>query len=356
MPSRRTAATSRALLTLALVYPAAAANYTAERATVEGVEIIRLTDAAHDVQVSIAPSFGNNAFEMKVAGKNIFWTPTTNPVEMKRQPRHLGNPFLAPWANRLDHEGFWANDKEYLLNPALKNYGKDGFGQPIHGLLTFSTLWEVVDLHQDGESASVTSRLEFWRHPELMAQFPFAHTIEMTYRLHAGTLEVVTAIRNLGAEPMPLSIGFHPYFRLHDAPRDDWKVTLPVREHLTLSSKLIPTGESTPAGDLAVPFSLKGRQVDDVFSGLVAGAGGHAEFSVEGVSEKIVVSYGPKYPVAVVFAPRGRDFICFEPMTGPTNAFNLAHAGVYKQLQSIPANGEWKESFWVSANGFRPEK
>jgi aldose 1-epimerase len=329
-----------------------AANYTAQKTTIKGVEVVRLTDSARDVEVSIAPAFGNNAYEMKVAGKNVFWTPTTDPAEMIRHPRHLGNPFLAPWANRLDHDGFYANGKAYSLDTSVKNFGRDPWGQPIHGLLTFSPLWEVTEVRGDADSASVTSRLEFWRHPDLMAQFPFAHTIEMTYRLHEGVLEVVTRVRNLGAEPMPLSLGFHPYFRLYDAPRDAWKVTLPVREHVTLSPKLIPTGQSTPAGDFGSPFTLGNRQVDDVFSGLITGAGGRAEFAVQGKAEKITVIYGPKYRVAVVYAPPGRDFICFEPMTGPTNAFNMAEAGLYKDLQTIPANGDWSESFWIAPSGF----
>jgi aldose 1-epimerase len=35
-------------------------------------------------------------------------------------------------------------------------------------------------------------------------------------------------------------------------------------------------------------------------------------------------------------------------MAALTNAFNLAHAGKYKELQSIPAGETWRESFWVS--------
>jgi hypothetical protein len=35
-----------------------------------------------------------------------------------------------------------------------------------------------------------------------------------------------------------------------------------------------------------------------------------------------------------------------------TNAFNLAHAGAYKELQSIPPGGRWKESYWISTQGF----
>jgi hypothetical protein len=32
-----------------------------------------------------------------------------------------------------------------------------------------------------------------------------------------------------------------------------------------------------------------------------------------------------------------------------TDAFNLAHAGVYTELQSVPVGGEWRESFWIEA-------
>ena len=49
----------------------------------------------------------------------------------------------------------------------------------------------------------------------------------------------------------------------------------------------------------------------------------------------------------------GRDFICFEPMAGITNALNLAHKGLYKELQSVPPGGTWQESFWVKPSGFQ---
>ena len=45
-----------------------------------------------------------------------------------------------------------------------------------------------------------------------MKQWPFAHTIEMTYRLTNGQLEVATEIVNLSSEAMPVAIGFHPCF------------------------------------------------------------------------------------------------------------------------------------------------
>ena len=325
----------------------AAPNYSATRVTVDGLEVVKLTDAARKVEVSIVPRIGNIAYELKVDGKNMLHFPFASLAEFQAKPTLCGVPFLAPWANRLDQPAFYANGKKFLLNPDLGNLRFDGNHLPIHGLLTFSPLWQVVDVKATGTAATVTSRLEFWKYPELMAQFPFAHTISMTYRLAGGVLEVTTALKNLSSNPMPVSIGFHPYFTLHDAPRDSWKAHLAAREHVTLSKQLVPTGERKPV-EFPDPFPLAGAQLDDVFTDLVRGKDGRAEFRVEGKSEKISVFYGPKYTVAVAYAPPGRDFICFEPMAALTNGMNMAHAGSYKELQSVEPGGEWRESFWIA--------
>ena len=286
-----------------------------------------------------------------VNGKNALWIPYESLGEMKAKPAMGAVPFLAPWANRLDQDGYYANGKKYQLNPDLANFRRDGNRKPIHGLLVYSSLWHVTAMKADSNGAWVTSRLDFWRYPELMEQFPFAHTIDMTYRLAKGALEVETTLQNQSTEPMPVGIGFHPYFQVHDAPRDEWRVHVAARDKLTLSPQLIPTGERTPV-QLPDLVSLGGVQLDDVFSNLKTGADGRAEFSVQGKNEKVTVTYGPKYTVAVVYAPPGKGFICFEPMSAITNAFNLAHAGVYKELQSIPPGGQWRESFWISTSGF----
>src|SRR5207253_8462609 len=68
----------------------------------------------------------------------------------------------------------------------------------------YATQWEVVEAKADRNAAWVTSRLDFYRQPDWMAQFPFAHSIEMTYRLVDGALEVLTKLHNLSNEAMPV--------------------------------------------------------------------------------------------------------------------------------------------------------
>jgi aldose 1-epimerase len=113
---------------------------------------------------------------------------------------------------------------------------------------------------------------------------------------------------------------------------------------MTLNPQLIPTGASKPV-EYEDPQSLTATVLDDVFGNLIRDPDGQARFWVEGGRERITVSYGPLYKTAVIYAPRGQEFICFEPMAAITNGFNLAHDGVYKELQSIPAGGTWKETF-----------
>jgi aldose 1-epimerase len=322
-------------------------SYSARQTVVDGVEAVQLADDTRGIEVSIATEVGNIAYEFKRGGANYLYFPFRSPAELKQRPTLCGVPFLAPWANRIDGDAFWANGKQYRFNPELGNLRRDGRQKPIHGLVSFSPAWTRVAAESNAGGAWATSRLEFWKHPEMLAQFPFAHTITMTHRLANGELEVETEIENHSTDPMPVAIGFHPYFQVHDAPRDDWKAHVPARDHFVLNENLIPTGERKPM-DLADPQPLRGRALDDVFGNLVREPDGRAKLWVEGARERLTVTFGPKYTVAVVYAPPGRQFICFEPMAAVTNGFNLAHAGVYSELQSIPAGGKWRESFWIA--------
>jgi aldose 1-epimerase len=342
------------LLTLLLALPvlSLAQNYSVRRVIEAGVPVIHLADAARGVEVSVLPSFGNRVSEMKVHGKNILYFPVTDLAELQKTPGLNGVPFLAPWANRLDAESFWANGKQYTFNMSLGNVRGP---IPIHGLLQNSNLWEVTEAAAGPQSAHVTSRLQFWKHPELMAQWPFAHEYEMTYRLADGMLEVKVTVTNLSAESMPVALGFHPYYRIPDIPRDEWVANIPARKIVIADSRLVATGEFRPY-DLPSPLPLRGHPLDTGFADLERDPEGRAHFSIEAHGMKVETMFGPKYPAAVIFAPpapdgQTRDFICFEPMTGITNAVNLHQAGKYPDLQSVAPGAKWTESFWIRASG-----
>ena len=216
---------------------------------------------------------------------------------------------------------------------------------PIHGFLSAASEWQVVEAKADGDSAWVTSRLEFFRQPAWMAQFPFAHTIEMTHRLQDGALEIATRHRTTSAPSRCRSLsGSIRTSQLPDAPRDDVDDLASARaREWVLAPDKIPTGETQPIEqrfpnpraaalrdhDLdhvsAISIRDRVRPRDDV-------GGRQARRGLMWCSARTT---GRR----CVYAPKGRDFICFEPMAGITDALNLAQRGVYKDLQHVPPNG-----------------
>jgi aldose 1-epimerase len=363
-----------ALALLAGTPPSAAASYRAERTG----DVVRLEDTSTQTVVSILPASGNKAFEMKVKGQNVLYFPFASVEDFKAKGAggFNGIPFLGPWANRLDEQAFYANGQRYAFDMQLGNVRG---AIPIHGLVTTTNQWQVIEVKSDGKSAWATSRLEFYNSPAWIKQFPFAHTIDMTYRLQAGVLQVTTKIANLSTDPMPVAIGFHPYFQLTDSTREQWTVSVGAKTQWLLAQNKVPTGETEPIEKLfptpsAIP--LKDFDLDHVFGDLVRDAQGRSVMSLQGKSQRLDVLLGPNYRSVVIYAPKpapppasgaapaasggrgqnagaqDRNYICFEPMAGITNSMNLAHKGLYKELQSIPPGGTWQESFWLRPSGF----
>lgn len=349
-----TALLAAAVLSGASTAAQSAEPYRAEQTSDRGVPVIHLYDAANDVEVSVVPSVGNTAYEMNVHGKNILWFPQ-DILEFSRQPQLSAVPLLAPWGNRLDEQAFFANGQKYNFDMELGNVRG---ANPIHGLLSNSPYWEVETVTADSRSARYTARLEFWRYPELMAQWPFAHEYTMTYELRDGELEVRLTIQNLSNQSMPVAVGFHPYYQIPGVPRDEWMAHIPARRHVETTPALIPTGEFTPMtlANEAGEFSLAGRTLDDGFIDLERDERGRAVFYVRSGEMKIETSFGPNYPVAIVWEPNDgqgnpRPFICIEPMTGITSAVNLAEEGKAAPPQQVVPGGRWTGRFWIRTEG-----
>ena len=349
-------------------------------------DIVQLRDSAADITVSVMSSV-SNAYEMVVRGQNVIRVPFATVDDFRARPGFNGIPLLAPFANRLDEQAFYANGRKYTFDMERSNVRG---AIPIHGYLSGARDWNLLEAKSDVKGAWVTTSLDFYRNPQWMQQFPFAHTLEMTYRLADGALEVRTRIENLSVEPMPVAIGFHPYFQLTDSTREDWMLTVGAKSRWLLAENKIPTGELEPAEKLLVDrkaAALKDLDLDDVFGDLERDAQGRALMSVKGKRQQLDVLLGPNYKAIVVYSPgpenaRGGDacgdeppttaappgpsveltgardtvanrgYVCFEPMVGITNSMNLAHKGIYKELQSIPPGKSWAESFWLRPSGF----
>jgi aldose 1-epimerase len=389
----------------AFARPAAAQRYTAKQ---DG-DLVELADTTAQMNVSVVWSM-SNAWRIQVKGKDLVRTSSTL-ADFQARPGNNGMPILAPFANRLDETAFYANGRKYNFDLELGNVRGP---IPSTGYVNGSKSWQLVEAKADQRSAWVTCRLDFYKNPLYMAQFPFAHTITMTYRVADGALEVHTRLDNLSTEPMPVVIGFHPIFELPDGNRNDWTVSLDAKTHWIEIPQRLPTGETQPIekffGSERTAIELKKYAlIDDVFTDLIRDANGRATMKLIYNGKELHVSLGPKFKTVLAWstplaagggggragaggrgggqaapatppapsgpfpvdpaqgvkvappavppaegapAPTTKGFIAFEPMVAITNALNLAQKGVYKELQSISPGGSWEESFWITTKGY----
>ncbi len=332
-------------------------NYSASKKVVEGHTTYHLVDASRLMDVGVAPDIGNLLYEFKVGGKDVLIPPTSFASYLEKHWFCCGSPFLWPWANRIDRDDYYFQDKKYPLNDTLGNLLRDQFHQVIHGLLVFDSRWQVVESGGSAaEGAHLTSRLEFYKYPDLMAQFPFAHTLQVTYRLKDGKLETTTAVENVGRSDMPVLMAYHPYFH-PDGNREEWKVSIGAKTHWLPSKQLISTGETEPVETFlpgARNLTLGKTFLDDVFSGFDRGTDGLGHVTIKGKTEQIEIVYGREFDFAVIYAPLPPNdpLICVEPQTGPTNAFNLNHEGKFPGLQVLGPGKTFTASFWIVPTGF----
>ena len=409
-----------AAFTVASAAPAAAQRYTARQTG----EVIELADATAAMSVVVVPAMGN-AWKIQVKGQDLVRTSPTLEA-FKAQPGYNGMPLLSPFANRLDQTAFYANGRKYNFDVEIGNVRG-----PIPGTGFYDRArpdWQLVESRADATGAWVICRLDFYKNPIYMKQWPFAHTITLTFRVSQGALEVRTKLDNMSAEPMPVTIGYHPIYELPDGNRNDWTVSLDAKTHWIEIPQRLPTGETQPienffGSDRTAIQLKKYGLIDDVFTDLVRDTNGRATMKLMYNGKEIHAILGPKFKTVLAWstalpaggggaaagggrgaggrgqgapgsgapggrgaaaaappqaygpfavdrangvrvapaavpgpegspAPTTKGFIAFEPMVAITNALNLAHAGVYKELQSVPPGASWEESFWVTTKGF----
>ena len=223
----------------------------------------------------------------------------------------MGIPILYPWANRLSASKYGiAGGAVVTLTAGTGGVRTDEHGVPIHGVLAAYPGWLVIE-QSDNQLSAV---LDYGGKPRLLASFPFPHLLRMDVSLADRALTIKTTVTPTTAASVPLCFGFHPYLKIPDVPRAEWRLQTPTMRRLAVDHWGIPTGatEEWPAGS----EPLGTTELDDGFDQVPQGA----EFAVSGGGRRIAVTFDEGYPAAQVFAPRADDVVCFEPMAAPTDA------------------------------------
>jgi aldose 1-epimerase len=271
-----------------------------------------VTLAAGALEASFLPGLGLLGASLRHRGEELLALP--GGLAGYRDGHVTGLPILAPWANRLPGWRYRAAGVEVDLDGL--DLPTDPGGLPIHGTLTAARGWRLERLAAEAGAAVLQASLDYGADPRRLAAFPFPHRLAVDAALTEDALAVTTTLEATGERPVPVAFGWHPYLRLPGAPRASWRLLLPDRTHLALDGRGLPTGQAS--GEPAEADPVGDRTFDDLYA--LDGDPAGRRLGLEAAGRRLLVDYGAGYGHAQVFAPPDGEFVCLEPMTGPTAA------------------------------------
>ncbi|HEX2561890.1 aldose 1-epimerase [Phenylobacterium sp.] len=240
----------------------------------------------------------------------------------------LGGAILLPYANRItgqDVPGAREIEAQVAGRPARlpRNWGGKDPGArqyAMHGLILDARAAQVSQPTQ----AQVEAHLQAG---DFGGRWPGRADVRVRYALAGGALELTVETVNVGHGPLPLGVGWHPYFNLPSGRRDQAVLRLPAGARAPADNydEVLPTGEIAPVAGTAFDFrqgrALDGLYLDDCFTDLARDDAGQVVCEVldpaAGYGLRISTAT-PQVKALQVYAPPDKAFVVVEPQ------FNLA--------------------------------
>lgn len=239
----------------------------------------------------------------------------------------FGGAILAPYANRIrGHPSVDGREIQATIDgrPARlpRNWGGKAPGAEryaMHGLILDAAVpFEATD-HE------VRGRLEAG---DFGGRWPGELELQIDYHLAGGGLVLRIEARNVGAGPLPLGLGWHPYFRLPSGRREQARLRLPadLRAEVNDYDEVLPTGRLLPTAGTPYDFggpagkTLVHLYLDDCFTALRRQDGAVVTEVIDpaaGVGLRLSTET-PEVKAVQVYAPPDKPFVVVEPQ------FNLA--------------------------------
>jgi aldose 1-epimerase len=299
---------------------------------------VTVRDARSELEATFFPGAGMLCSSLRHRGDELLGQ-TADVAAYARDGKTTGVPLLYPWGNRLADFSYTVAGKTIALPRDGSRVALDTRGLPIHGAIAGDMAWNVSSSANRGDSVLTAQMTWSEAQPELFELFPFRHDLEYAASVGAGRLEVSVTVRATGSDPVPRAFGFHPYLTLPGIPREQWMVELPPMRRLILDDRQIPRepGEALKQSR----FQLAAHVFDDGFDRVSPSA----RFAA-GAGRRLEVQFLEGFSCAQVFAPPDSSYICFEPMTAPTNALRSGDG-----LQLLAPDHEFHARFAIAVSG-----
>lgn len=292
------------------------------------------------LEITIHPNIGNLVSQISFQGREMLYSPYISKNLMAGSTLE-GIPFLYPFANRLEEDSIPLEYSKHRIPENTKGLRRDSNGLLLHGILYYKKGWEPEVLRNSQLDSYYEARFEYGE--DLLEIFPFTSILKQELELEGNTLTFTLSITNTSSKPMPLSVGYHPYFFVPERWKKNGKIFTNGTKYYETNEKLLPTGKLLPSAKILAKGELENVLLDHNFTEFHPKEKPFSELILR--NRKIRLELINGFDHILLFTPKGKDFVCMEPMVGPVNAFFLYQKGIYKNLKFIEPNQTWKGSF-----------
>lgn len=307
---------------------------------VDGFDALTLSSADAELEADFVPDAGMVGCSLLHRGEELLGQ-RGGLARYVAERSTMGIPLLYPWANRLAQRRIQVGGVEIDLDRASPPPNVDQHGLPIHGLLAAAKGWQVERHESSADGGVLAAQFDFGAKPDLIAAFPFPHELSIEATLEGTALTIATTVEPSGDEGVPISFGYHPYFRLPGVERADWRIEAPVSERLVLDADELPTGSREPVQ--VEGGALGSRTFDDEF----VAPDDSAPLVLAGGDRRIEVALLSGFPYTQIYAPADDDVVALEPMTAPTDALLVGGP----ELPFVSPGESFRAEFSITVSG-----
>lgn len=292
-------------------------QFTIERIEVNGLDQVRLKDNSNDTIVSILPSHGALLHEFIVVQNGVAHNVIENYSSYDELRDNLDKSYrsakLSPFVCRIDKGCYDFDSKSYELG---KKYSD---GSAIHGLV-FDRPFEIIEQFVNENNACVTLQYEY-SSEDPGYPFSFACTVSFTLSPN-NNLQLHTRIKNLDKQSIPVSDGWHPYFKL-GGNISQWELSFPTSKRLAFNDRLVPTGDFEDDDRFLKTHSIGDAKIDNCYLIDFPSASEPAcilRNPANGLGVSVYAISG--YPYLQIFTAVNRESVAIENLSGAPDCFN----------------------------------
>ena len=234
---------------------------------------------------------------------------------------------LVPFSNRISGGGFEWNG---VHHPVTANLDGDPF--PIHGD-GFQRAWAA---RLDGDRATLTLADG--------AIGPWRYRARQVFRLTESDLHVTLSMTNTGGAALPFGGGFHPWF-----PRSaQTRLAFEARGLWLEDARHLPTRHVSVSDHPGLNFARLRGLPEEFLNLPCTGWRGAARIEQGPDAVSCSVTASDLLDTAIVYSPGvSGSFFCFEPVSHPVDALNLAgHPGM-RELRPGQSMRLWMRIAWT---------